>query len=150
MEGRLKLLVNPNCFVGEPLDFMNWRLLLARAAGYGVEGWEQDEVTFLVPALDYEHMTTENILGIWDIEPEDVLVVLLAHSDEAGAIYPPHLDALAQRIEGLIPELENFSSYDVGDPRQITEIQITKRFVAGLRAALANDLAVTFHCEDVD
>ena len=145
----MKLQVNPNCFVGPPLDFMNWRLLLSRAAGYGVEGWEQDGVTFLVPALEYEHMTTENILGIWDIEPEDVLVVLLAHSDEEGAIYPPHLEALSNRIEDLIPELEHFSSYDKGDPRQLAEIAVTERFVAGLRSALADNLAVTFHCQDV-
>jgi len=144
----LKLSVHPNCFVGDPLEFMNWRLLLARAAGYGVEGCEQNDVTFLVPALDYDHMTTENVLGIWDIEPEDVLVVLLAHSDEDGAIYPPHLAALATRIEELLPELANFSSHDEGDPRQLTEIAVTERFIAGLRSALEDDLAVTFHCED--
>jgi len=144
----MKLRVEPNCFAGEPLEFMNWRLLLARAAGFGVEGWEQDDVTFLVPALDYESLAVENILGVWDIEPDDVLIVLLAHSDEDGAIYPPHLESLATRIEELLPELANFSSYEEGSPAQTAEVLVTQRFIEGLREALKQDRAVTFHCED--
>ena len=146
----MNLRVEPDCFVGEPLEFANWRLLLARAAGFGVEGWEHDDITFLLPALDYENMSTENILGIWDIEPEDVLIVLLAHSDEEGAIYPVHLEPLAARIEELLPELTNFSQYADGSPQQTTELLVTEKFVKALRSALEQDLAITFHCEDVN
>lgn len=144
----MKLRVEPNCFVGDPLEFMNWRLLLAKAAGYGVDGWEQDDVTFLVPALDYENISYENVMGIWDIEPEDVLIILLAHSDEDGALYPTHLSDLADRIEALIPELVNFSEHDEGSPKQEAEVLITQKFVDGLRAAVEEDTALTFHCED--
>lgn len=145
----MKVMIKPDCFVGDPMDFLNWRLLLARAAGLGVVGWEHDEITYLLPALDYETLTVENSLGIWDIDPEDVLIVLLAHSDEEGAIYPMHLGALADRLDALIPELVNFSSHDDGSPQQLAEVLTTERFVAGLRQALANDLAVTFHSDDM-
>lgn len=144
----MKVNVNPDCFVGDPMEFLNWRLLLARAAGFGVIGWEHEEVTYLLPALDYETLTFENSLGIWDIDPEDVLIVLLAHSDEEGAIYPMHLAPLAERIEMLIPELVNFSSHDEGSPHQLAEVLTTERFVKGLRGALASERAVTFHSED--
>lgn len=145
----MKLTVAPNCFVGEPLDFANWRLLLAKAAGYGVAPLEVDEFTHLVPDFDDTGMTFENIMGIWDIEPEDILIVLLAHSDEDGVIYPAHMEALANRIEELIPDLVNFSQYEHESPQQLAEELVTQRFVAGLRAALAEDVAITFHCEDV-
>lgn len=144
----MKVVVQPNCFVGDPMDFLNWRLLLAKAAGYGVTGWTHDEVTYLLPALDYENLTVENSLGIWDIDPEDVLVVLLAHSDEEGAIYPTHLAPLAERLEGLLEDLVNFSSYDEGSPKQIAETVVTEQFIKGLRDALEQDLAITFHSED--
>ena len=145
----MKVIVQPDCFVGEPMDFLNWRLLLAKAAGYGVTGWTHDEVTYLLPALDYENLTVENSLGIWNIDPDDVLVVLLAHSDEEGAIYPTHLAPLADRLDTLLEDLVNFSSYDEGSPKQVAEILVTQQFIAGLRKALADDLAVTFHSEDM-
>ena len=144
----MKVIVNPDCFVGDPVDFLNWRLLLARTAGFGVMGWEHDEITYLLPSIDYDMLTVENTLGIWDFDPEDVLIVLLAHSDEEGAIYPTHLGELADRLDELIPDLVNFSSYDAGSPQQLAEVLTTEQFVAGLRQALADDLAVTFHSVD--
>jgi len=141
--------VEPDCFTGGALEFLNWRLLIARAAGYGVQGWEQDDVTYLLPNIDYESMTVENILGIWDIEPEDVLLVLLAHSDEEGAIYPIHMGPLADRLEELLPELAQFSQHEEDSPAQTTEVLVTQRFIDGVRAALSADTAITFHSEDM-
>lgn len=140
--------IQPDCFVGNPLEFMNWRLLLARAAGYGVHGWEHDGVTYLLPDIDYENLSTENTVGVWDIEPVDVLLVLLAHSDEEGAIYPVHLPDLAERLDELLPDLPTFSQYAEESPAQMAEVLTTQRFIDGIRTAIAEDRALTFQCEE--
>lgn len=128
--------VKPDCFRGTALEFLNWRLQVARAAGYGVSAWEVDGATYLIPRLPYDTYSYENILGIWDIEPDDILEVLLAHSDEEGAIYPIHAGPLADRLEELSESINQIEN-DKGR---------TRKFIDGLRKAVKKDVAVTFTC----
>jgi hypothetical protein len=129
------------------MEFSAWRLLISKAAGYGVYAWEHGGITLLVPNVDLDDLVVENTLGIWDIEPEDVIVVLLAHCDYEGCIYPNHLIPLADRLEGLTDELENFSEHKAGTDQQTGEYDITTNFIKGLRDAAERDVAVTFLCE---
>ena len=146
----MRLTIDPQIYEGDPFFFMNWRLILSRIAGYGVEALEIDGTTFLIPSIDYESLSVENTLGIWDIDPTDVLLVLLAHSDEEGAIYPVHLLPLADRLEELLPEIPDFSHYEADSRHLKKEISMTEKFIAGCRKAHEQDRAVTFHLEDFE
>lgn len=138
------------CFFGDPLEFSNWRLLLARAAGYGVSSWEFDGYTHLIPDLDYDLITAQNTLGIWDEVPDDVLLVLLAHADEDGMIYPQYADLLANRLEELLPDLHKASMHGKDSVAHDAEIDMTNEFINGLRDAHAWDSSVIFSLVEDD
>lgn len=68
----------------------------------------------------------------WDILKPDVLHVLLHHSDCEGIIKVRYLALLADRLEGLLPLLDNDenSGGHIGDYRIAT-----MKFIKGLRLA---------------
>jgi len=140
--------VSHGCFVGDALDFLNWRVLLARAAGHGVVPMQIEEITLLVPSVRDVDLDIDKVLGIWDQDPEDVIAVLLGHADDTGMIYPAHLIALAERLDELLPVLVEHSEHPANSPAQLVEVQTTKRFIAGLIAADAANEAITFSSED--
>lgn len=91
------------CWRGSYPFFNRFRRELARAAGYRVP---DDEDAYV--ELDWQDFGEGNFFGEWDEPPEDVLLVLLIHSDCEGMIPARFCDALARRILLLLPKLESF------------------------------------------
>lgn len=143
----MHICVRPGTFEATPLQFMDWRLLLAKTAGYKVVGWEHDEILYLVPDLDYENIDYANLMGVWEEEPEDILVVLLAHSDEAGSIPCEFLPKLIERIQELLPDLHMYSEHAQGSEELTKELDLTEAFIKGCQIAILDDLSLTFYLE---
>jgi hypothetical protein len=125
-------------------EFLMWRALLARAAGIGTEMAELGEFTREIPKLDYDELNEDNIQGLWDEIPNDILVVLLAHSDEEGIITYFCAGLIADRLEELLPALSIASHHAPGSVLQHAERERTVRFIAGLRKAADNHEPVNF------
>jgi hypothetical protein len=122
--------------------FNRWRNTVARAAGYdtGMVKYENghERETILI---DWGHITEKNLAGKWDETPADPLIVLIAHSDCDGKIYPKQAVPLADRLEELLPLLpQDRDGGHIGDWRKTTQ-----RFIDGLRKAAANREAVDFY-----
>lgn len=136
--------------------FTRWRNKLAEVAGYWVEpghiaNYSKPEIpdTFIAPtvAIDWGHVTEANLDGKWATIPHNIhgepdpLLILLAHRDESGWIFAEHCGPLADRLEQLLPQLDEIDPDQghIGDWRQKTE-----RFINGLRTAAANGEDVEF------
>jgi len=140
--------VSHGCYQGDPLVFLNWRVLLSRASGNGVSPMQIEEVTLLVPALHNIDLDLDKVMGVWDHDPEDVILVLLAHADDMGMIYPNHLLSLAARLDELIYFLPAHSEHPLNSPEQLSEVEMTKQFITGLLHANGLKEAITFNSED--
>lgn len=94
-----------DAFQGSYSLFNRWRNEVARAAGYEIsmysDGTEQATIV-LAP-----RWTEENYDGVWEVDPGDILLVLLVHSDCDGIITPKHARKLAARLFGLVPWIDN-------------------------------------------
>ena len=110
---------------GDYSDFLQWRAC-GRAAGMETEFVKLGPYERELPVLDYDSLTEENILGLWKKKPKDVLLILLAHSDEEGMIYSPDARELANRLEKLLPKLPQQSVYTKGSVRQKAEVMRTE------------------------
>ena len=128
------------CWDGSYTWFCKWRDRLAEAAGYEFEPdprpWDPDDRIVMLPPGS---VTDETLMGVWDETPEDPLVVLLAHSDCDGDIYPAQAVPLADRLEeikGLLPDDE----YEAPSNTKNT----TQWFIEGLRRAASRGEVVVF------
>ena len=121
--------------------FTRWRHTIAEAAGYAVWDVVDDDGT-KVPTimLDWGHVTKDNLFGKWGKTPADPLVVLFAHSDCEGEIFPEQATPLADKLEGLLPELTGDFGGHIGDIRAKTE-----QFIQGLRDAASANEPLDFH-----
>jgi hypothetical protein len=127
-----------DCWHGAYSAFSLWRNTLAVAAGYDL--YKVDGV-FECALIDWGHIKDETLQGKWDKTPDDPLLVLIAHSDCEGCIYPEQQIALADRLEQLIPLLPNG-----GNGGHIWDYkEVTKKFADGLRFAFSEKEAVGFH-----
>lgn len=124
------------CWFGPYSAFTRWRNRVAQIAGYEIRPFPGGFID--QPVLDWSKFEPKNYLGEWDALPEDPLLVLLVHADDDGKIRPEHAGPLADRLDGLLADLRPEGLND--DIRPATE-----RFVAGLRAAVAEGKAVRFH-----
>lgn len=97
-----------DCWHGSYGSFKGWRSVIADAG----------ELT-----VNWDMVTSDNIQGDWHTDPEDVLMVLIAHSDCEGLLYHRYLSPLADRLEGLLPSLSG--RYH----------EWTVQFIEGLRSA---------------
>ncbi len=129
-----------DCWHGPYTAFTRFRNKLAIAAGYTVEPVTHEHgFTVETVALDWARIERENpgvYLGDW-VTKEDPLVYLIAHSDCDGVIHPAQAEALADRIEELLPLL-------APDGLDNTRAQ-ARRFIKGLRAAVSKHEDVDFH-----
>jgi hypothetical protein len=124
-------------------SFSIWRNKLAEAAGYSIvyEGyfsWSKE-----VDYDDYyQNKTwgTDPLRGEWDRLPEEILDVLLVHSDVEGSIYPREGLLLADRLEELLPLLVSHDDFKLKRLHHYTE-----QFIKGLRLAAALGEPLTFH-----
>lgn len=120
--------------------FSRWRDKLWEVAGYDFSpdpesSWRQ------FPKLNWDAITEKNLQGEWESTPEDPLIVLIAHSDCDGSIYPEQAEPLADRLEQLLPLLP-------ADPDN-GHIGVwqdkTQKFIDGLRLAVTRGEPVGFH-----
>jgi hypothetical protein len=79
--------------------------------------------------------------GTWNKPPKDPILILLCHSDCSGSIAPDDAALLADRLEGLLPNLHGGYEGDYDDNFKA----LTETFIAGLRAAAAENESVDFH-----
>lgn len=125
-----------DCFHGAYSAFNRWRNELAKVAGYSFAKYDGMEA----PSIDWGHLPDETVFGEWARTPEDALVVLIAHSDCEGVIHPAQAEALAKRLEELIPLLPQEKDWGhIGDWRAKTQ-----QFVDGLRLAVERNEDVEF------
>lgn len=135
------------CYDGGYCSFNEWRNILAKTAGYKLTESRDDGFQIPVPDIDYGSFSEQNIIGKWNIEPEDILIVLLAHHDDEGCIYQEHTGKLADRLEELLAKLwEQHSETNESDARSYLKkyIDITTQFIDGLRKASKRKQKVTF------
>jgi hypothetical protein len=122
-----------DCWSGSYSAFGRWRCEIAKAAGRPTaEGHlgERHVIEGDYPSRCY--------YGWWDENPEDILDVLLVHSDCEGYIFPHHLTPLADRLEGLLDKLPD-------EPWPYGARRATEQFINGLRKAADEYQIVTFH-----
>lgn len=122
-----------DCWHGPYSAFGRWRTELAKAAG----GWD------MVPneyhpgedryAIRGDHIHPRTYQGWWDDDPDDLLDVLLIHSDCDGYIFPQHAEGLAKRLEEIAPQVPE------GRWREATYV-----FARGLRRASEDWQIVAF------
>lgn len=130
-----------DCWHGSYGAFSRWREELARAAGYPVR--EHAGIGEPSYELSWDKFEPKNYQGEWDAPPgDDPLVYLLAHSDCDGVIHPEHGIHIADRLEQLLPLLDEGKSQGHLAP---SIRQKTRQFIDGLRAAAADDEDVDFH-----
>lgn len=125
-----------DCWHGAYSAFSRWRNKLAEVAGYSFH----KEDYFEVVSVDWGHLQG-NLYGEWDETPADPLLVLIAHSDCEGNIYPAQAKPLADRLEELLPLLpDGEGDGHIGDWREKTQL-----FIDGLRYAHKRKQKVGFH-----
>lgn len=118
--------VSHDAWSGSYGGFSTWRHNIAEAA-------ELDLASLW--AKPWPH---ENYDGDWATkEPDDILYVLLIHSDCDGKIERYHAGPLADRLEGLLPNLGKEG------PNNWTRQQ-TVRFIDGLRLASKQGMPLEF------
>lgn len=130
-----------DCWHGAYSAFTRWRHEVAKAAGYAVwsvtydNGWKYDTIM-----LDWGHITPKQLMGEWEATPNDPLIVLFAHSDCEGSIYPDQARPLADALEAIMPKLSGDYGGHIGDISDKT-----RTFIDGLRKAVAANEPVEFH-----
>lgn len=116
--------------------FSQWRNDIAVAAGI----IQKDELLYRNAPIEWDNFKTD-YMGRWTEDPEDVIWVLLAHSDCDGHIKKRFLLPLADRLEGLLDSLDSPSHpQDWYRPHGRA-----KQFIAGLRLAASENKKVKFH-----
>lgn len=120
------------CWNGAYSAFHRWRTRIAEVSGYGSQWLE----TFTIPDGEDELAICD---GRWKKAPDDPILILLLHSDCEGQIPAEYTAALADRLEGLLPNLRGDEGGHIGDIRKTTE-----RFIAGLREAAKENEPVEF------
>lgn len=139
--------VSHDAWTGAYGAFGRWRQHLAEVAGYAVakvqwlpaDAWDGPRDTVLI---DWGHITKANRQGEWTEaeRPKDPLIYLIAHSDCDGVIHPVEAALLADRLQELLPLLDESKS---GGHIQSMR-QKTGQFIAGLRDAVSRDETVEF------
>lgn len=129
-----------DCWSGAYSRFGRWRDELARAAGYRFREPTANEkrdylALYPAPDLNWEQIPPERFQGEWGGDvPDDALLYLIVHSDCDGVLHPAQAGPLADRLEQLLPLLEDNPHEEW--PRR------TRQFIDGLRyaAGLGDDV----------
>jgi len=137
-----------DCWHGAYSAFTRWRHHIATVAGYRIITPTREDILaggihMSYVDIDWDIFNAENYQGEWDDGPfiDDALLHLIVHSDCDGVIHPKHARPLADRLEGLLPKLdEGQSGGHIWSMREVTQ-----QFIDGLRKAAAADEDVDFH-----
>jgi hypothetical protein len=139
-----------DCWHGAYSAFGRWRQKVAEAAGYAVWAVKYDDssVTYDTVMIDWGHLPENALMGEWPETPADPLLVLIAHSDCDGEIRPEQAGPLADRLEELLPALERTDAEEGAFGHIAARggyAGAARKFIDGLRAAVAADEPVDFH-----
>lgn len=135
-----------DCWHGAYSAFSRWRNDIALAAGYAIWPVRYDDgITRETIMIDWGHVTEDNLAGKWQETPSDPLVVLIAHSDCDGVIYPEQAIPLADRLEGLLPKIEGMHQGGGHISARGGLAEVTRKFIVGLRNAAGAGEVVDFH-----
>lgn len=124
--------------------FSRWRNKLAEVAGYELEEYGDYGIKGVKPPTGWTEQTLfsrAHVDGYWEEPPSDPLLILLAHSDCDGWIFPHHAGPLADRLAELLPLLPD----EVGGGHVRHWHETTQRFIDGLRKAADEGEVVVFH-----
>lgn len=125
------------CWSGAYPAFTRWRNKLAEVAGYSLYNDEGYETAL----IDWGHITNDQLYGKWEKTPDDPLIVLIAHCDCEGRIYPEQAAPLAKRLQELLPLLK-----DQDGGGHIGDYTIkTQEFIDGLLDAVERNENVDFY-----
>lgn len=129
-----------DCWHGAYSAFARWRCEAASAAGYMIGNLEYKGIITPTVLVDWGHL--QDVLhGDWEQDPEDPLMVLIAHADDDGVIRHRHCKPLADRLTGLLDKIpEGDAGGHIGNWREKTQV-----FINGLLDAHSNDEDVEFH-----
>ena len=128
-----------DCWHGPYSSFSAWRNKLGVMAGYELATHKRPYGDLVTIKVDWDELPEDAVDGVWPETPEDPLMVLLAHSDCDGKIYPPQLMPLADRLGELYKQLPD-------EPGDFDNMKyLTRRFISGLQLAAALDEPVEFH-----
>lgn len=141
--------ISHNAWHGAYSAFMRWRIELAKVAGFPplqfMEGfynssdftWSMNET-----ARSLWNSNIEPSLPIsWDLFKDDILVILLYHSDCDGIIGNKDLLGLAERLKGLLDKLpKEKDPGHIGDWREKTQ-----QFIDGCLLAYERGEDLDFH-----
>lgn len=142
--------VSHDAWHGAYSAFTRWRDNLAQAAGYKMlsveeckERWPEEQIYYPVIDLPWEKFEPKNYQGEWDSTPgyEDPLLYVFVHSDCDGLLHPEHARLLADRLEQLLPQLDDTEAVGHIHPHMRGK---TQQFIDGLRAAVAAGEDVEF------
>lgn len=139
-----------DCWHGAYSAFSRWREILAEAAGYEQEERKDGYMTYqAIKGLNYD-LPEERYYGrgwkkgefptVEGRDPDPMLLLEL-HSDCGGRIYRDQQLPLADRLEELLPKLEEID----GGGHIGNAADKTRKFIAGLRDAHAKFETVEFH-----
>lgn len=129
-----------DCWHGAYSAFSRWRNDVAVAAGYKLKRYDNGHLTVDLP---WEDFTAENLQGEWNSMPgDDPLLFLIIHSDCDGVIHPSEGALLADRLEQLLPKLDDTEAHGHIWPHTRGK---TEQFIAGLRDAASRGEDVDFH-----
>jgi len=121
--------------------FSEWRLILAKAAGYRTAkfSFNNDPSSIREEVLvDWGHLSPKNIFGEWDEAPEDSLLILIVHSDCDGFINRQDLPALIERLKALLPRIKKTAISHGCDEMSASKYEdITEDFIQGAEKACA-------------
>ena len=134
--------ISHDCFSGAYSAFFRFREYVAKAAGYSV--WDVKTSHGLVPTivLDWGHITEKNLAGKWEKTPDDPLIVLFAHYDDRGCIYPEQALPLSNSLQELLPFLTGSGGGHLESAGGVRQVAIN--FIKGLRTAALSGEPVTF------
>jgi hypothetical protein len=123
-----------DCWHGAYGAFNRWRDHVAEAAGYAVVDRGVQ--------IDWDDYVSANYAGEWNRIPADPLIFLIVHSDCDGVIHPAQAGPLADRLEELLPKVNESDAR--GHISRLGMRGTTERFITGLRAAVEANEDVDF------
>lgn len=132
--------ISHGCYSGPPGNFDALRLLWSEVAGYGIADMRPIGGP-IMPDLDLRYFCDDDFLGEWPHgAPEDPLLIILVHREDAGRIKANHCPYLADRLEQLEGRMMAGSRFH----NTPTWVLLTQQFIRGLRSAAAYKQDVVF------
>ena len=151
----MTLVISHDIYTGTYRGFNEWRLQIAELTDRSTQHLENhpyvspytDQIEFYtgtvitVDSEDINHPYADDAsMGEWIQTPDNPLEVIFLHRDAEGYIYPAQAGPVADALELLLPHMD--PEEEVSNHGYI--VDMTKRFIAGLRRAAKSNERVVF------